>query len=128
MMFIAWPRGADHVVGFVGGATAWQLAREGTAATEAFARDQLRAVLGVQTASAFDGAVVTGWGTDPLHFGAYAYARPGQVKARAAMDAPLGPLIFAGEAWCTDGLAGTVGGAFLSGERAAAMALKQIER
>jgi len=32
-----------------------------------------------------------------------------------------GRLVFAGEAVCTDGLAGTVGGAFLSGERAAGL-------
>ena len=38
----AWPHGFDHVIGFVGGGAAWALAQEGAAATEAFARDELR--------------------------------------------------------------------------------------
>jgi monoamine oxidase len=123
MVFLAWPGGADHVVGFIGAGAAWELSRAGAAATEAFAREELSALLGARAAAAFAGAVATGWGADPLHRGAYAYARPGCADARAAMDAPLGKLIFAGEAWCSDGLAGTVGGAFRSGERAAGMAL-----
>jgi len=128
MMFAAWPGGADHMVGFVGATAAWDLARAGAGATEAFARDELSTLLGARAVAAFAGAMVTGWGVDPLHRGAYCYARPGQVQARAAMDAPLGRLIFAGEAWCTDGLAGTVGGAFRSGERAAGMALALLGR
>jgi monoamine oxidase len=126
MTFHAWPGGADHVVGFVGASTAWEMSRAGTAATEAFARAELRQLLGSD--AHFGDAVVSGWGTDPWHRGAYAYARPGMAAARAAMDAALGPLIFAGEAWCTDGLAGTVGGAFLSGERAAGLALARMGR
>ncbi len=122
MFFQMWPGGRDHVVGFVGARAAWELSRAGPEAAEAFARDELRALLGNRADVGFAGAVATGWGADPAFLGAYAYARPGQADARAAMDAPLGRLLFAGEAWCTDGLAGTVGGAFLSGERAAAMA------
>jgi monoamine oxidase len=121
MFFSLWPQGQDHAVGFFGGRAAWALARAGDAATVAFARAELRRLLGAQADTAFSDAVVTGWGTDPAFLGAYAYARPGNVTARAAMDAPLaGRLWFAGEAWCMDGLAGTVGGAFRSGERAAA--------
>jgi monoamine oxidase len=65
--------------------------------------------------------VVTGWAADPFYRGAYAYARPGCAGARAVLGTPLadGRLIFAGEATRTDGLAGTVGGAFLAGEEAA---------
>ena len=126
MSFHAWPGGAGHITGFVGGTIAWELSRTGAAAAEAFAREQLRGLLGAQAAAACDGAVVTTWGSDPWHLGAYAYAMPGQAGARAAMAAPLGRLSFAGEAWCDDGLAGTVGGAFLSGERAAALALADI--
>ncbi len=122
MFFSLWPQGQDYAVGFFGGRAAWALAAEGTAATAAFARAELARLLGARAAAAFaDEVVVTGWGTDPKFLGAYAYARPGCMTARAAMDAPLaGRLWFAGEAWCMDGLAGTVGGAFLSGERAAA--------
>ena len=66
-------------------------------------------------------AVVTQWGTDALQLGGYAYARPGQAGARGVLGTPLGDgrLVFAGEAVCTDGLAGTVGGAWLSGRQAA---------
>ncbi len=121
MFFHAWPRGEDHLVGFIGGAASWQLSEAGPAATEAFARAELRRLLGARVESAFDAAVVTGWGADPAFLGAYAYAPPGCTGLRAAMDRPVGDrLWFAGEAWCSDGLAGTVGGAFRSGERAAA--------
>ncbi len=64
-------------------------------------------------------------GTDPLHRGAYTYALTGHASARATLGTPLadGRLTFAGEAVCTDGPGSTVGGAFLSGERAAGMAV-----
>ncbi|MBN9507545.1 MAG: FAD-dependent oxidoreductase [Alphaproteobacteria bacterium] len=122
MFFHLWPQGRPHAVGFFGARAAWRFAEAGTAATAAFAREELVRLLGGDAADAFGEAEVTTWGTDPAFLGAYAYARPGCMAARAAMDTPLaGRLAFAGEAWCTDGLAGTVGGAFLSGERAARM-------
>ena len=115
--FIAGPRGAGHVVGFFGGRAAWGVAGD-DAAAEAMARDELRR-MGLDLPGA--GAVVTGWGTDPWFRGAYAYARPGGVGARGVLaEACLGGrVVFAGEALRMDGLAGTVGGAFLSGEAAA---------
>jgi monoamine oxidase len=126
MFFQLWPQGAPLAVGFFGARTAWKFATAGPAATAAFARAELIRLLGPSAADAFGEAVPTTWGTDPAFLGAYAYARPGCIGARAAMDAPLAErLAFAGEAWCTDGLAGTVGGAFLSGERAARMLLDQ---
>ena len=66
-------------------------------------------------------AVVTAWGADKLHRGAYAYAGPGDADQRGVLAAafPGDRLLFAGEACRTDGLAGTVGGAFLSGKEAA---------
>jgi monoamine oxidase len=123
MVFHAWPFGRDHLIGFTGGRAAWELARAGAAAAEDFARQQLRALFGARADAAFGaGAVVTEWGTDPTALGAYCYARPGAAAARAVLAQPLadGRLAFAGEACCTDGLAGTVGGAYLSGVRAAA--------
>ncbi len=123
--FIAWPRGMDHVVGFVGGRAAWALAAD-PAAAEAFARTKLRAMLGSAAERFADGAVVTGWGTDPFTLGSYAYAPPGQAGMRRQLEAafPAERLLFAGEACRTDGLAGTVGGAFLSGTEAAARLLQ----
>ncbi|MBC7802180.1 MAG: FAD-dependent oxidoreductase, partial [Gemmatimonadaceae bacterium] len=65
--------------------------------------------------------LVTGWAADPLTLGAYAYAPPGKagMRGQLAQACPAGRLLFAGEAVRTDGLAGTVGGAFLSGIDAA---------
>ena len=117
----AWPHGARHIAGFVGGPAAWDLARGGEGATKAFALQQLGHALGVAAVAKVGEITVSSWGTDPLHRGAYTYALTGHAGARAVLGLPLagGRLAFAGEAVCTDGLAGTVGGAFLSGERAA---------
>lgn len=122
MIFQAWPDGADHVIGFVGGQAAWQLAREGDAATFAFARDQLAVTLGGQARRAVaETGIASDWATDPCFLGAYAYAVPGGADARARLAEPLGGgrLVLAGEACRSDGLAGTVGGAVLSGRDAA---------
>ncbi len=121
MTMLAWPHGRDHVICFTGGSHAAEAERTG--GLEAFAREQLRALFGARTDRAFrPGAVTTQWASDPWSRGSYAYARPGHAEARAALAIPLGGgrLVFAGEATRTDGLAGTVGGAFLSGEQAAA--------
>ena len=122
MTFNAWPLGRAHLVGFVGGRAAWEVAGD-DAAAEAMARDQVRAMLGRVRLGR--GADVTGWGADPLSRGAYAYARPGRAGSRAALAAafPGERLLFAGEACRADGLAGTVGGAWLSGRDAAARLL-----
>ncbi len=127
MTTVAWPHGQDHVICFQGGSHSAELDRAGAA--EAFARDQLRAMFGARADAAFrPGAVVTRWASDPWFRGSYAYARPGHSGARAALGTPLhgGRLVFAGEATRTDGLAGTVGGAFLAGEAAAVLVAAAI--
>ncbi len=119
MAFIAWPDGHDHVIGFVGGSAAEALESGGA---ESFARAQLLALFGAAADREFaPGALVTCWAANPLTRGAYAYARPGHAGARAVLAEPLagGRLVFAGEATRTDGLAGTVGGAWRSGRHAA---------
>ena len=65
--------------------------------------------------------LVTSWSEDPLFRGAYAYAGPGDAARRGQLAEafPGERLLFAGEAVRVDGLAGTVGGAFLSGVAAA---------
>ena len=118
-----WGWGGDRAVAFVGGQAAWDLAAAGPGAGEAFARDLLRRLFGARADRAFrPGAVATGWATDPLFRGAYAYAPPGCSGMRAQLAEPVGVgrLLFAGEATRTDGLAGTAGGAFLAGAEAAA--------
>ncbi len=127
MAFIAWPQGAGHLIGFIGGRAAWDVAND-PAAAESLARTELRAMLG-STAHLADGAVVTGWATDPFSLGAYAYAPPGQAGMRRQLEAAFlaERLVFAGEACRTDGLAGTVGGAFLSGKAAAARLMQLLQ-
>lgn len=130
MSFVAWPAGAAHVIGFVGGSTAWALARDGRAATEAFARQCWTDAMGPAAGGALGAAVVTNWATDPAYLGAYAYARPGHAGARAVLRGELagGRLLFAGEAVARDGLAGTVGGAWNSGAEAARTAIAALAR
>ncbi len=117
-----WPHGRDYVQGWIGGSTAWALLREGDAAAVDFMRGELRRLFGARADALFDGApsLVTQWGGDPLTLGAYAYATPGNADARARLAEPLadGHLLFAGEA-CHIGYAGTLAGAWLSGEAAA---------
>ena len=117
-----WPFGRPVAAAWVGGPRAWALAREGDAAAEEHVRELLRKVWGGRGDRAFArGAVVTAWDRDPYVRGAYSNALPGHADARSILAAPLGGgrLIFAGEA-CHLGLAGTVGGAWESGQRAAA--------
>ena len=120
MSFQAWPQGRPHVIGYMGGRLAWEVAPD-PAAAEALARAELRRMVGTGALHTLGPALATGWGTDPLTLGAYAYAGPGGADARGVLaGAALAErVVFAGEATRTDGLAGTVGGAFLSGVDAA---------
>ena len=118
---IFWADDSDLAVGFVGGRAAWQLAGCPDAAA-AFMLDELAATLGHDVRRVFAPAfLATRWGEDPAFLGAYAYATPGNAGARAVLGRPLwdGRLMFAGEACATDGLAGTVAGAYLGGRHAA---------
>ena len=121
MSFHYRPYGRPHLAGFVGGPVAWALAAKGPAAVEEFARGQLRAMLGAEADRGLGAPFVSGWASDPFFLGSYAYATPRYADARVSLGTPLadGRLVFAGEAVATDGLAGTVGGACLTGRAAA---------
>ncbi|HET6182547.1 MAG TPA: NAD(P)/FAD-dependent oxidoreductase [Acetobacteraceae bacterium] len=131
MIFNCWPHGRDYVQGWIGASPAWELAQAGEAAVADFALAELRKLFGGRVDALFAGGarLVTRWDADPFVRGAYAYVPPGRAEARAALARPLagGRLIFAGEA-CHDGYAGTVGGAWLSGEAAARAALAALAR
>ena len=120
MGVMAWPYGAPYMQSFIGGPLAWELAAAGPAATEAFAREEIRAALGSAALAAIGPALVTDWATNPHHVGSYAFATPGHHGARGVLGTSLadGRLWFAGEATRTDGLAGTIGGAWLAGTEA----------
>jgi len=120
-----WPLGQPLASAWIGGPLAAQLEREGPAAAEALVRTEIAARLGARAPGAFrPGALVSAWRSDPWSRGVYSHARVGAAGARAILAAPLadGRLCLAGEA-CHDGLAGTVGGAWLSGVAAARHAL-----
>lgn len=123
MVFQFWPLGRAYAMAWIGGSIAWELQRHGDAACVDYMRNGLREIFGARALTLFPGtdAVVTQWGADALFRGAYAYALPGHAEARGRLGQPLadGRLIFAGEACREDGLAGTVGGAWLDGHRAA---------
>jgi monoamine oxidase len=125
MIFQCWPHARDYVQGWVGGSTAWALAREGEPAAIDFTLSQLRGIFGSRVDRVLGGGtnLVTHWEADPFTLGAYSYVRPGDADARTKLAEPLGDgrLLFAGEA-CHDGLAGTVAGAWISGQQAARVA------
>ncbi|WP_428489044.1 flavin monoamine oxidase family protein [Rhodopila sp.] len=124
--FQCWPFGRDYVQGWIGGSTAWDLAKQGEAAAVDFALGYLRQAFGSRVDRLFAGGatLVTHWDADPWVRGAYCYAVPGAALARDVLGEPVsnGHLMFAGEA-CHVGLAGTLGGAWISGQAAARTAL-----
>jgi monoamine oxidase len=125
MPFQCWPFGRDYVQGWIGGSVAWDLARAGEAAAVDYALGYLRGLFGGQVDRLFAGgtSLVTRWDSDPWVQGAYCYATPGAALARDALAEPVadGHLIFAGEA-CHVGFAGTLAGAWISGQAAAGVA------
>ncbi|MEJ0019359.1 MAG: NAD(P)/FAD-dependent oxidoreductase [Acetobacteraceae bacterium] len=125
MGFQCWPYQRDYVQGWVGGPAAWDLARAGEGAAVDFALGQLRSLFGSRVDRLFAGGshFVTHWDLDPLVLGSYSFVRPGDADARTALGQPLadGHLLFAGEA-CHVGMAGTVAGAWISGQEAARQA------
>jgi monoamine oxidase len=122
MGFQCWPYKRDYIQGWVGGPVAWELARAGEAAAVDFALGQLRSLFGGRVDRLFGGGthLVSRWDADPFVLGAYSFVRPGDADARMALAQPLadGHLLFAGEA-CHNGMAGTLAGAWISGQDAA---------
>lgn len=122
MGFQCWPYKRDYIQGWIGGPVAWDLARGGDATAIDFALGQLRSVFGTRVDRLFAGGthLVTHWDSDPYIRGAYSFVRPGDADARIALAQPLadGHLLFAGEA-CHNGMAGTLAGAWISGQDAA---------
>lgn len=120
--FQFWPFGRDYVQGWIGGPLAWDLGAAGKGAIVDHAMGQLRALFGARIDRLFAGGghFVTGWDADPWVRGAYCYATPHHAEARDRLAAPVadGHLMFAGEG-CNVPYAGTVAGAWISGQDAA---------
>ncbi|GAA3844431.1 FAD-dependent oxidoreductase [[Pseudomonas] carboxydohydrogena] len=109
----------------VGGAFGRELSAQGEAAMVDFAQGWLRDLFGGDIQKAVTRSSATRWNAEPYVMGAMSVASPGGQPARRILAEPLGPLFFAGEA-LHEQLGGTVGGAWISGERAAEAALRKV--
>jgi monoamine oxidase len=99
----------------------------GPAAAQAAAIDELVFLFGGRVRAGVIKADATAWGRDPWYLGAYSCAEPGRADDRAVLARPIDDrLRFAGEA-TSRGLWGTVGGAWIEGDRAARAAIKEIK-
>jgi len=118
--------GSSLVMVDVGGKFGRDLAAQGGTAMTAFALDWLTGLYGTDLRKAVKRTAATRWNEEPWALGAFSAAAPGgQPARRTLMDPVRDRLWFAGEA-VHETLWGTVGGAWLSGERAADAALKKL--
>ncbi len=120
------PFGRPLATGFLGGAFAGALEREGPEALAAFAIDELAHVFGEAVRSHLCLLRTSAWMSDPWSRGAYSYARPGKADARKVLAAPVdGRLFFAGEA-CSVSDAASCHGAYQTGRAAADAVLERL--
>lgn len=103
-----------------------ELAAKGEAAMVDFAADWLTKLYGAEVKKAVSRASATQWNADPRFLGAMSAAAPGAQAARRVLLEPIHDGVwYAGEA-AHERLWGTVGGAWESGERAAAAVLRRL--
>lgn len=116
------PARTSWLTAWLGGPGAERLSREADGVIVEHAAASVRRLFQRDVASTPPprGARVHNWQHDPRSRGAYSYVTAGGAGARAELARPLGStLFFAGEASESNGEAGTVAGALISGERAA---------
>jgi len=110
----------------VAGTAGRELAAQGEAAMADFAANWLAKLYGAEVKKAVSRASVTRWNADPRFLGAMSAAAPGAQAARRVLLDPIHDAVwYAGEA-AHERLWGTVGGAWESGERAAAAVLRRL--
>jgi len=102
-----------------------ELSKQGSDAMVAFAVDWLTKLYGSDVKAALKRRAVTQWNAAPYIGGAMSTAAIGAQGARKILSEPLGGLYFAGEA-THETQAGTVSGAWDSGERAADAVLRRL--
>ncbi len=108
----------------VGGTFGRELAARGQGAMVAFATEWLTGLYGADIGKAIGKTHATQWNDQPFVLGAFSAAAVGGQPSRRVLMEPLRERVFfAGEA-VHETLWGTVGGAWESGERAAAAALR----
>ena len=111
----------------VAGSFGRDLSAKGEPAMIDFALSWLTGLYGTDIKSAVKRSHATRWNPEPWALGAGSVAAPGYEPARKALMEPLNRVWLAGEA-AHETLWGTVGGAWESGERAAAAVLKLFGR
>lgn len=110
----------------VAGSVAAELAERPPEAAHAFLREALTREFGTRTAAEVGRIHATRWSREPWALGAFSSAQPGFGTLRRPFTEEVsGKLLFAGE-HAHETLWGTVGGAWLSGERAAKQALALV--
>jgi monoamine oxidase len=110
----------------VGGGFGRSLSAKGEREMIAFALDWLGGLYDLDIKSMVKRTHATRWNKEPWVLGAFSSAAPGAAAARRVLMEPVrNRLWFAGEA-CHDSEWGTVGGAWDSGERAAAAVLRVL--
>lgn len=130
---LGWATGKPAVVGFNAGSVAVKSESESNATLVNAAVSALHSIYGPSGMPAGvqpRQTIVTRWAQDKFSYGSYSYHAVGSkgLEDRAALAAPLAPVLyFAGEA-CDDKWPSTVHGAYRSGQTAAAAAVKDNPR
>ena len=118
------PAGQEALLAYYGGRFARDLERRGE--LEQFAREELSGIFGSEFVRRITASLTVGWSEDPWSRGSYSAARPGRAHMREVLNQPVGErMFFAGEA-CSVEHFGTIHGAWESGVRAAALALRVV--
>ncbi len=118
------PAGQEALLAYFGGRFARDLERRGE--LEQFAREELSGIFGSEFVRRITASLTVGWSEDPWSRGSYSAARPGRAHMREVLNQPVGErMFFAGEA-CSVEHFGTIHGAWESGVRAAALALRVV--
>ncbi|MDB5571388.1 MAG: FAD-dependent oxidoreductase [Hyphomicrobiales bacterium] len=114
------------IEGYFGGACARELESGGMAAFADFAIEELCGALGSRWRARLAPVACSAWARDPFALGSYSHALPGHWDKRAVLAAPVeNRIFFAGEATHPHFFS-TAHGAWMSGERAAAEALRAL--
>lgn len=120
------PFGRPLIEAYFGGRLADDLEGEGGRAFVDFAIQELAGQLGSSFPRRLKPVRLSQWRKDEFALGSYSYAIPGRHGARAELARPVdNRLFFAGEA-CSPESYSTAHGAYLTGQEAAAQALKAL--
>lgn len=113
--YLAWPCGLDYVMGFAGGAFAWNLYAEGQQAVVDFALNELVRLVGSDARKHFKGGFASDWADNPNVLGAYGVVKPGVFNARREIGKPIDEKLFFGGEATAGALVQLVNGAYESG-------------